>query len=271
MRYSAVVAIGFGVIIMLTVESAFAHNRVPLAGEVGVEIVSDNGILFQSIPHRDVRNRGTRIIKSFLEARKRENYGIVIRNNTPERIGIVIAVDGRNIVSGKRSDLGNRENMYVLNPYEHARYDGWRTSSNEVHRFYFTTPPDSYSVKTFGDTSAMGVIAVAVYREKEKPQPLLEQKKQEIAPSTPSAGAPRSKAQGFADESAGTGFGDARHSPVITVEFEPERIPAQKTLLKYEWRETLCRKGILHCGWETGNRLWDDGYAPFPTDYRANR
>jgi hypothetical protein len=39
--------------------------------------------------------------------------------------------------------------------------------------------------------------------------------------------------------------------------------------LKYEWRETLCRKGILSCGEKTGNRLWDnDGYAPYPPGYR---
>ena len=74
-----------------------------------------------------------------------------------------------------------------------------------------------------------------------------------------------------AEKSAGTGFGDAQYSPVITVQFEPERSPVQKTLVKYEWREVLCRKGILPCCREVGNRLWDeDGYAPYPPGYRTN-
>jgi hypothetical protein len=38
---------------------------------------------------------------------KGENYSIVIRNNTPERIGVVIAVDGRNIITGEKSFLKN--------------------------------------------------------------------------------------------------------------------------------------------------------------------
>lgn len=272
MRYS-VIGIGAALIIWAGAVPASAHNRVSLAGDVGIEIVSDNGRVFQSIPLQDLSDSGTRVIKRYLEARKGENYGIVIRNNTPERIGVVIAVDGRNIISGKRSELRNREMMYVVNAYEHARYDGWRTTNDEVHKFFFTTPPDSYSIKTFGDSSAIGVIGMAVYREKQKPRPLLEQKGKEPSAPAPSAqDAPRSREKSSADESAGTGFGDARYSPVIKVEFEPERTPIQKTLVKYEWRETLCKKGILRCGMETGNRLWDDnGYAPFPPDYKGIR
>jgi hypothetical protein len=262
--------------VLLASVPAFSHVRPSLPGRVNVEIVSDGGSIFQDIPHQDLWNGGTNIVKKYLEARKGENYGIVIKNNTPERIGIVIAVDGRNIISGKRSDLKSGETMYIVNAYEQARYDGWRTSNDEVHRFYFTNPSDSYSIRTFNDSSAMGVIAVAVFREQERPQPLYTQrdrKQGEAAPAAPSAGnSGRSMEKALADESAGTGFGDSRYSPVIKVEFEPERMPIQKTLIKYEWRETLCRKGILRCGYETGNRLWDAGeYAPFPPERGVNR
>ncbi len=118
----------------------------------------------------------------------------------------------------------------------------------------------------------MGVIAVAVFREKDRPQPVLEQKRKEATPAAlSSSGAGRNREKALADESAGTGFGDAQYSPVIRVEFEPERIPVQKTLVKYEWRETLCRKGILQCGPDRKNRLWDqDGYAPYPPGYPVN-
>lgn len=270
MRYAAIGTI-IGFLVSVTV-LAYGHARPFLDGTVSVEIVSDNGATFQSFLHQDFRRGETRVIKKYLEAKKGENYGIVIRNNTPERIGVVIAADGRNIISGNRSDLKNSETMYIVNPYESTRYDGWRTTESEVHRFYFTEPADSYSVRTFADSSAMGVIAVAVFREKERPQSLLEQKRSEAAPAAPSMeGARRGQGKALADESAGTGFGEAQYSPVVRVEFEPERMPIQKTLVKYEWRETLCRKGILQCGQNRKNRLWDqEAYAPYPPGYPGN-
>jgi len=270
MRYLAIVVVV--VFMVSTATPVIALARSPLAGEVSVEIISDSGRNFQSFPYQDVVRGQTRMIKKYLEAKKGENYGIVIRNNTPERIGVVIAVDGRNIISGGRSDLKNRETMYIVGPYEHAQYDGWRTTDSEVHRFYFTEPTDSYAVRTFADSSAMGVIAVAVFREKVRPQPLLERNQGSAAPVAPSSSEPaRSKGKALADESAGTGFGDSQYSPVIRVEFEPELAPSQKTLVKYEWRETLCRKGLLQCGKDQKNRLWDqEGYAPYPPGYQVN-
>ena len=157
---------------------AYSYDRPILPGEVGIEVVSDRGTVFQAIPYKDFWTDNTRVSKRYLEAKKGENYGIVITNRTPERVGVVIAVDGRNIITGKRSDLKNTETMYIVNAYETARYDGWRTSNDQVHRFYFTDVADSYSVKTFEDSSAMGVIAMAVFREKEQPRPLLEEKRQ---------------------------------------------------------------------------------------------
>jgi hypothetical protein len=262
-----------GIIAAIGGAPAYSYGRPVLPGEVGIKVVSDRGTVFQAIRHKDFWTGGTHVSKRYLEALKGENYGIVITNRTQERVGVVIAVDGRNIISGKRSDLRNNEAMYIVNPCETARYDGWRASNDQVHRFYFTDPADSYSVKTFADSSAMGVIAMAVYREKEQPRPLIEEKREgAAAPAAPSAGAASKSAdRALAKESAGTGFGDARYSPVVTVQFEPERNPFQKTLVKYEWREVLCRKGILSCNREVGNRLWDDdGYAPYPPGYPRN-
>ena len=269
---NTVIAAAVLAVILAVVAPVHALGRATLPGEVNIEMVSDRGTVFQAGPYKDFRKDGTRVSKKYLEAKKGENYAIVITNNTPERVGVVIAVDGRNIISGKRSELRNNEAMYIVNACETARYDGWRTSKEQVHRFYFTDEADSYSVKTFSDSSAMGVIAVVVYREKERPQLLQEQKREGSAAPAPSAKkAPQSADRALAKENAGTGFGDAQYAPVITVQFEPERNPVQKTLVKYEWREVLCRKGILSCNREIGNRLWDnDGYAPYPPGYPKN-
>jgi hypothetical protein len=190
---------------------------------------------------------------------------------TPERIGVVIAVDGRNIISGKRSDLKHNEAMYIVSSYEQGEYDGWRTASDKVHKFYFTDMADSYAMRTFGDATAMGVIAVAIYREKDQPQPLYEQERQIYRPTAPSAERSSEGKAGIArDESAGTGFGGEQYSPTIRVAFAPASTPIQKTLLKYEWRDVLCKKGILICR-GAHNRLGEeDAYAPFPPGYGSD-
>ncbi|MFH1334924.1 MAG: hypothetical protein ABII96_00245 [Candidatus Zixiibacteriota bacterium] len=264
MRY--LLSLILAIIMMAAAVPAYSQSRGWRGGEVSIEFVSERGRSFLSIPYQDFWQGGTHILKKYLEAKKKENYGIVIRNMTSERIGVVIAVDGRNIISGKTSNLHYSENMYIVNAFEHAQYDGWRTASNTVHRFYFTDSTDSYAVRTFSDSSAMGVIAVAVYRGKERPILLPRQKMLDGTSAAPSPeSSARSKAGAGRDESAGTGFGDEQYSPAIRVTFEPERNPVQKILIKYEWREVLCQKGILDCRHEPRNRFWDeDEYAPFP-------
>ncbi len=231
------------------------------ADTVKIEIFSDRGSQFYTIPYKKYAAGKTQVTKRYLEARKGENYRVVVTNNTPHRIGAVIAVDGRNIISGKQSDLRHHESMYVLNAYERATYDGWRTNRNRVHRFYFTDPGDSYAVRTFSDASAMGVIAVTVFKEKPEPRRWL--KKERSTGKPPAGAAP----EALGEDRAGTGFGEGVHSPSVEVAFKPQRTPFKKILVKYEWRNRLCEMGLIRCV-EDRNRLWDDEerYAPYPPD-----
>jgi hypothetical protein len=104
MRNTVIAAAVFS-LIMAAAAPAHSLGRALLPGEVNIEVVSDRGNTFQAIPHQDFRQSSTRIIKRYLEAKKGENYGIVITNSSPERVGVVIGVDGRNIITGKRSEL----------------------------------------------------------------------------------------------------------------------------------------------------------------------
>ncbi len=54
-----------------------------------------------------------------------------------------------------------------------------------VLRFTSTEPSDSYSMQTFHDSSAMGVIAVAAFREKQPVRILRERAKKEQMPGSP--------------------------------------------------------------------------------------
>lgn len=244
------------------------------ASTVDVELLSDGR---GALPLYRVGSAGNHdTYRAYVEALEGDKYGIRIRNNTGRRVGVVVAVDGRNIISGEKSYLRNSERMYILSPYESAVYDGWRTSRDTVNRFYFTDPGDSYA-GAFGDYSAMGVVAVAVYREREVPAPYVYNRQEDGAGREDGSGSPGPGAMGAEEgtagkaeagrrgEAVGTGFGDEKHSPSYRVRFTPESRVAERHFLKYEWRSTLCRKGIVDCRWSR-NRFWDDddGYAPVP-------
>ncbi len=252
------------IVVTLTSAPAFAAMQ----GSIDLEIISDRGDRFPLIPNREYRSGPTRTVKSYLEARRGENYTLRIRNRLPERIGVVVAVDGRNIITGKSSNLNSGEMMYVIGPHSEASLEGWRTGAAHVNRFYFTGDYDSYSVRTFGDASAMGVIAIAVFREMQRPLALQPEPRASGKAAAPSA--PRSRTSEAARDEAGTGFGSEQYSPVVRVEFEPEVHAWERVLVKYEWREELCRKGILKCRPAARNRLWDsDEYAPYPPEVHS--
>ena len=235
--------------------AAFAHAPSP----VSVEIVSADGQVFREFP---VSARDG-ALRSYLQAEKGERYQVRVRNNSGQRLGLVIAVDGRNIINGGKSDLVRSEPMYVLAPYATGDYAGWRANLDAINEFYFTDWSDSYS-EAFGDRSARGVIAVAVYGEVAPPAPVW----QPYSNSERSAGAPAaSSAEKSASrsESPGTGYGDRRVDRAVEVEFVARKNADSRHFIKYEWRETLCRKHLVECG-ET-NRFWDEstlGFAPPP-------
>jgi hypothetical protein len=260
------------------------------AGGVGdaveVRIVTDDGRTLPTYPvkmHHGVR-------KVYAEAIKGNHYRIEVKNRLNRRVGLVIAVDGRNIISGTKSWLKNNERMYILEPYGSGEFAGWRTAQDRINRFYFTDAPDSYAT-AFGDESALGVIAVSLYPEVQRYEPPVPLSR--TAPSSPDAY--ESKAAGAAGktevapatrqdygklmkekdarseqalESAGTGYGRAEYSPSQIVAFEPENRAVETIYLKYEWRSTLCKLGVVECVAQfrrPPNRLWDNaGYAPPP-------
>jgi len=238
-----------------------AHHSVT-QDVVAFEFVDEHGRVFQTYP---TATDDSSVYRAYLEATPQARYSIRARNLTGERVGIVIAVDGRNIVSGDRSDLGRREAMYILGPYESATYAGWRTSASEVRRFYFTDVQDSYAGR-IGDESAMGVVAAAVYKERPR-RARFWQQHGEASAAAPAPAAEATDAASARERSsqAGTGFGESEHSQAVRVEFTPERRTSQRSFFKYEWQEQLCARGVKRC--ESQNRFWPSplqGFVPFP-------
>ena len=259
----------------------YGQNSMPINNQhLEIEIIADDGSVFTTYPvtQRHLKNE----YRTYVEAIYGENYSLKIHNHSNQRLGLVIAVDGRNIISGKHSKLKNNESMYILGPRETQTYSGWRTSNKDIHRFFFTEIEDSYA-HAFGDDSAMGVIAVAVFEEKQ-PYFSWREKNKTAAPSAKKAPVPtrdssnsHSVLEDLAESEAGTGFGDHETSYVRKVAFNAKRKAAMKSFYKYEWREVLCDKNIIRCEHEytiKKNRFWPHdhyelGYAPYPPGYSS--
>jgi hypothetical protein len=100
----------------------------------------------------------------YLEAREGSRYAVRLQNRTAERVGVVLTVDGLNAISGERQAGTGR--MYVLDPWDSAVVQGWRTSLDSVRRFTFVDERASYAVRSGKLNAKMGWIEAAVYRER---------------------------------------------------------------------------------------------------------
>jgi hypothetical protein len=251
---------------------AWAHSG---SGDmVDVRILSDSGGEF--LGYRTYPRRSQEGKFFYVEAVKGQRYSIQVTNRSDRRIGVVIAVDGRNIIDGKKSDLKRNERMYIIGPHGSNTFEGWRTGMDRTNRFYFTEQSDSYAEKVFADASAMGTIALAVYKEK-LPEIVpysggaskMKDERTGASPSAPGENRSAGRSEQKMHEQAGTGFGETTYSPAYRVHFDPEPTIAEKIVLKYEWRSELCKKGIISCG--PKNRLWPDDceFAPIPKDFRG--
>ena len=257
----------------------FLYPTLLLAGwhhdeqKVRVDIVTPKrGIIAQF----DAGQEGGNVTRKYVIAKPDERFRVRIYNPYNRRIGVVVAVDGRNIISGKKSHLQSHERMYLLNPYQTQEFNGWRTGKHQVNRFYFTDKDNSYASHR-GDESAMGVIAVAVFHEKPKK---IRKPRPHHDPFYGNNGFRPFNKSHSPRRGPGTGIGEGEWSPSNEVLFAAKKRPSQKILIKYEWRKSLCRKGIVQCrpkhtphGRER-NRFWPkevqkhrdaySGYVPFP-------
>ena len=256
---------------LMVIAPAAGYSYKTAPDVVDVRVYSDNG---GELP----RYRAyPRICRSgsyyYMEAVKGERYSIEVTNRSNRRIAVVIAVDGRNIISGAKSHLKNSERMYIIEPYSASTFNGWRTGMDRTNRFYFTEQSDSYAERVFSDASAMGTIAVAVYREKQRAvtpiaPPILRRLPVRVPGSRQESLILKNRrAKARTVKPGPVSVKQPTHLPARSP-LKPENSMAGRIVLKYEWRQELCRKGIASCG--PANRFWpvSDGFAPIPGDFR---
>lgn len=186
-------------------------------------------------------------------------YAVRVANTSDGRILAVVAVDGVNAVTGETA--APDQSGYVLEPGQRYEVKGWRKSVSEVAAFYFTALPDSYAART-DRPDDVGVIGVAVFRERvppppardvaprpesrELPQPGRPSAADEAAGAASGAGAPVERAAPVLREKLGTGHGDRESSRVVHTVFERASArPEQLVRIYYDRYENLVARGII--------------------------
>ena len=193
-------------------------------------------------------------------------YAVRLRNDSSERVLVVLSVDGVNAVSGETASASQAG--YVLDPWETADIAGWRKSLDDIAGFVFTDLPDSYAART-GRPDNVGVIGIAVFRERQvawqpSPPPRAIAQREAAAPASAAADA----AGNASRQRLGTGHGEREWAPVGSTDFvRASRSPAQVTQLRYDDVATLVALGVLPRQprpWQRKPRAFPAGFVPDP-------
>lgn len=247
-------------------------------------------VLVDGRPLTEYAARGT----TYVEALRGREYSVRLTNRSGERVGFALSVDGLNTIDA--ATTGAREaRKWIVGPHESVVIHGWQTGGTTARRFFFTSEERSYGA-WLGRTENLGVIAAAVFRERGRepvPVPIdgryLEEtagprggdsrRKSGPAPEAPEAAermestaARPTNAPPAEDEFAATGIGREMEHRVREVTFEPEASPAARIEVRYEYRDSLVRLGVLPrrsgddplARRERARGFDDSGFAPDP-------
>ena len=101
--------------------------------------------------------------KVFVESREGSEYTISIKNNNWYGILAVPSIDGISTMDGKSAT--HNSGGYIIKAYQSYEIKGFRKSMDEVGAFKFTKKASGYAASK-GDTKNVGIISVAVFKEK---------------------------------------------------------------------------------------------------------
>jgi hypothetical protein len=149
--------------------------------------------------------------KLYIAGAPGHRYAVRIVNRTGARVLTVLSVDGVNAISGETASA--QQSGYVLDAYQSTEVDGWRKNMAEIAQFNFTALENSYAART-GRPDNVGVIGVAVFREKQ--HPVLRERDDKIAMREAPAAPPVTAADAAAAPPPGMAAGSAAQAAKST-------------------------------------------------------
>jgi hypothetical protein len=235
---------------------------------VSIRVETPDGSDFPSFGHGD---------EVWVAGSEGQRYNLRLQNHSPERVEVVVTVDGRDVISGRLGDYV-KQRGYVLDPFATLIIEGYRQSLDNVAAFRFADLADSYSAR-MGTPIHVGLIGVAAFSErspiKQRQQPLapLEGEpfpgEDAVVPTPSSVVAGSDKGRARAERSGGEGrdgdrmswaapedeavnqlgteYGESTFSPVEEVTFKRKhrRKPDQLLVLHYDSMDGLRARGIV--------------------------
>ena len=239
-------------------------------------VATENGfaveVLVDGRPLAEYAARGRR----YIEALENAEYEVRIHNPFGTRVAVALSVDGLNSIDARHTSAWDAH-KWVIAPYGTISVGGWQMSGDSARRFYFTTERDSYAAK-LGQTANLGVISAVFFRERRpftilpvtpgEPRPPYRDKEEDRTRDDRSAPAPKSNSTGEAqtangigresarrqsvpsypapdDESAATGIGRSVRNDVQWIKMDLDSRPAGEIMIRYEYRASLVRLGII--------------------------
>ena len=230
-------------------------------------VVAENGfsveVLVDGRALTEYAARGRRYIEALANA----EYELRIHNPTGARVAVALSVDGLNSIDARHTSAWDAH-KWVIEPYGTIHVRGWQMSGESARRFYFTTERDSYAAK-LGQAANLGLITAVFFRERrpvaimpvtpsERRPPYKEEDRMRDQRSAPTAGNSSAQSEGSRDaaksvqsypspddESAATGIGRSVRNDVQWVKMDLDTRPAGEITIRYEYRASLVRLGII--------------------------
>ncbi|MEO6394164.1 MAG: hypothetical protein ABIP75_20085 [Pyrinomonadaceae bacterium] len=210
-------------------------------------------VLVNGYPRETYFGRGRR----YVEAVEGQEYSLRIRNPLGIRVAVALSVDGLNTIDARRTSAEGAA-KWVIEPYSSITISGWQVSGSRARQFYFTTERNSYGAK-IGQTANLGVISAVFFRERRAvpiyrpPSVSRDEQSERRSSDAPTAGRDNNAAKSRTgstypmpdDESAATGIGRNQQHEVTWVNLDLESRPTAEVTMRYEYRESLVRLGIL--------------------------
>jgi hypothetical protein len=198
--------------------------------------------------------------RRYVEAIEGAEYEVRITNPLDVRVGVALAVDGRNTIDARRTPA-EEASLWVIGPHQEYTVSGWQMSTSRARRFVFTTERDSYAAR-LGLSSDPGVISATFFRER-NPIAVMTPRRYEAdsgplgfqdEAAAPSAAARaggarplhgRESARERDADRAATGIGRSVRHEVRSVDMELEPRPVAEVTIRYKYRPELYRLGVL--------------------------
>ncbi len=232
-------------------------------------------VIVNGRPLAEYAARGQR----YIEAQNGREYALRITNTSGRRVAVALAVDGLNTIDARHS-APEQSRKWILDPWESADIAGWQVAESRARAFYFTRETSSYGA-WLGDTRNLGNIEAVAYYEKFIPPPprVMEDERDlsgsangtigsnhsagDGAAQAPAAAAPSAEGSAHGEEKrrdaapksdsrpqpddayAATGIGRDMAHPVENVRLELESRAFARLRIRYEYRDTLIKLGVL--------------------------